>query len=76
LPSPISANNTAMKSMIKLEATARIELVYTVLQPQKHEFGRVPGIVKIPVLLLIYLFRSVYMRENLPQFGLRGPSGR
>jgi hypothetical protein len=32
LPAPVSAYNSAMKSMIKVEATTRIELVYTVLQ--------------------------------------------
>jgi hypothetical protein len=32
LPAAISVDNTAMKSMVKVEATTRIELVYTVLQ--------------------------------------------
>jgi hypothetical protein len=58
-----------------MEATTRIELVYTVLQPQEHEFDRVPETVESPVLLLISSFRSVYMGQNLPQFGLWGPSG-
>jgi hypothetical protein len=40
--------------IIWMEATTRIELVYTVLQPYQHGFRGVPESVKPPISLLNY----------------------
>ena len=54
LPEPSAPEINEINQRLRVEATTRIELVYTVLQPHKLTFAGVPEIGNSTILLLIY----------------------